>query len=264
MLSKRWRKRRRFVTFGSGDASHDVWGITGDDDRAAHIRRRFFPAVAKMRYALHSATLVTLALLALEDAAAQSVRRSTVGRLLGGLVDTIEAKDRLGGELGSRGASLRLVRVDSGYSGTLRMQVFVNRGRRPVMAGSPSDPNRQCDTTVTATMTPSAARSLLALVRTAVIEPGEAPEGPIVYDAWHEYSYRLTSGSNAVVVRSARTVVHGESRYRAPLRRGRRDPTQPPWAALDLNSSLMKVHGMLQPYMQEDRLIAFSRACHGE
>ncbi|HEX7980489.1 MAG TPA: hypothetical protein VF461_17940, partial [Gemmatimonadaceae bacterium] len=212
-----------------------------------------------MKTYYYFATLGALALLSLENAAAQSPRRTTVGRLLGGVVDTIEVENRLGGELRSRSASLRLVRVDSGYSGTLRMGVYV-AGSGPVMAGSPT-PARSCDTTMTATMTPPDAQRLLALVRRAVIEPGDAPGVPRPSDVWYVDSYRLTSGSNVVIVRDARTVLFGDSLYRAPLRPGPRDPKQPPWAALDQTSSLMELHRMLQPYLQLDLLNAFAGAC---
>src|SRR4051794_33513096 len=87
--------------------------------------------------------LGALALLALEGAAAQSPHRTTVGRLLGGPVDTIEVAKRLGGALGSRGASLRLVRVDSGYSGTLQMHVYVPSPRIAVRPGDAQIPARQ-------------------------------------------------------------------------------------------------------------------------
>jgi hypothetical protein len=131
----------------------------------------------------------------------------------------------------------------------------------PVRPREPQIPARRCDTTLAFAMTPSAARRLHALLRSAVIEPGEAPEEPPISDVSREYSFRLTSGSNVVVVRSARTVEHGESRYRAPLRRDRMVRTQPDWLDFDAHSPLMKVHDTSQSYLQEERLIAFDKAC---
>jgi hypothetical protein len=66
-------------------------------------------------------SLGALTLLPLAYAAAQSPRRTTVGRLLGGPVDTIAVQESDGGRIGSTGAWLQLVRVDSGYSGTLQL-----------------------------------------------------------------------------------------------------------------------------------------------
>jgi hypothetical protein len=201
-------------------------------------------------------SLGALAFLAAERASAQSPGRTTVGRLLGSPIDTIEVEQRDGGELGWKGASLRLVRVDSAYVGTLRMQSGV--ARRMNVA------EQRCDTTETATMTAPAARRLFALLRPAVIEPGEAAPGLPIYDVWFDYSYKLASGRNAVVVRSGRTLEHGESRYRTPLKHDRRGRIWPPWPSTDANTPLMKAHELVQPYLQLDRLIAFARACRGE
>src|SRR5690349_21624775 len=87
-----------------------------------------------VRLLAHS-SMVALAFLAVDGAGAQSSRRPTLAHLLAGPVDTIETMNRMSGELGSRGASLRLVRVDSGYSGTLRMQVYVPTPMVPIRAG---------------------------------------------------------------------------------------------------------------------------------
>lgn len=201
-------------------------------------------------------SLASLAFLAIEDASAQSPRRTTVVRLFGGPVDTIEVEEGTGGELGSQRASLRLVRVDSGYAGTLRMRVSVtNFGVAP---------KRQCDTVTTASMKASAAKRLLALLGPTVIELGEASQRLPVHDVDWYASDRLTSGSNAVVIRNGTMLIHGESRYRTPLKRDRNGRTLPPSQFIDPNTRLMKVHEMLRPYLQPDRLLAFSRACRGE
>jgi hypothetical protein len=184
-----------------------------------------------------------------------------VGRLLGGPVDTIAVEQHGGGDLGSSGASLQLVHVGSGYSGTLRLQAWIPGWPHMSTDTSSRANGRHCDTTVTATMSPSAAKRLFALLRPAVIEAGEAPEEPIIYDVVNEYSYRLTSGGNSVVVDKRRTLRHGETRYRAPVKQI--GPTQPPWAAFDMKSPLVKAHEMLQPYLQPDRLNAFYAACRG-
>lgn len=203
--------------------------------------------------------LGALALLPLADGAAQTARRTTVGHLLGDPVDTIAVEQRRGGELGSSGASLKLVRVDSGYSGTLRLQAWIAGWPHMSTDTSSRANGRHCDTTVIATMTPSAARRLFALLRPAVIEPGEPPELPTATDVFNEYSYRLTSGNSSVLVYKARTLLHGEARYRAPIKRI--GPAQPPWSAFDMNSPLVKADEMLRQYLQPERLLAFSNAC---
>ena len=204
-------------------------------------------------------SLGALALLPLADGAAQTARRTAVGRLLGGPVDTIAVEQRHGGKLGGSGAWLKLIRLDSGYSGTLSWQVWVAGWPHMSTDTSSLAKGRRCDTTLTATITPSAARRLFALVRPAVIEPGEPPELPTATDVFNEYSYRLTSGSNAVLVYKARTLLHGETRYRAPV--NRIGPAQPPWAAFDMNSPLVKADELLRQYLQPERLLAFSNAC---
>ena len=215
-------------------------------------------ATVSLRLVAHS-SVVALAFLAVESVGAQSSPRTTLGHLLAGPVDTIEAMARMGGKLGARGASLQLVHVDSAYSGTLQMQVYVPAPMVPVRPGDPQIPARRCDTTLTVTMTSSAARRLFALVRPAVIEPGEPPQLPTATDVFNEYSYRLTSGSNAVLVHKARTLLHGGTRYRAPVKRV--GPAQPPWAAFDMNSPLVKADELLRQYLQPERLLAFSNAC---
>jgi hypothetical protein len=200
--------------------------------------------------------LAALTLLALEGTAAQSPRRTTVGRLLAGRVDTIAVEERDGGELGSKSASLQLVLVDSGYRGTLRLRAVVTDMTN--VAGG-----RRCDTTMMVTMPASAAKRLFALLNPAVIEPGEAAPGVPIYDVWQEYSYTLGSRSDTIVVRNGRTLVHREIRYRAPLKRDRKGRVRPPWPIVDMNTPLMKAHEILQGYLQRDRLIALARACRG-
>jgi hypothetical protein len=177
-----------------------------------------------------------------------------VGRLLGEAVDTIQVEERDGGELGSKGASLTLVRGDSGYTGTLRMLVAV-------APRAPNVPRWRCDTVMTASMKASAAKRLFAFLRPTVIEPGEASSRLPVTDYDWTASDRLTSGSNAVVIRNGAMLLHGESRYRTPLKRDRRGRLLPPSQFLDPDTRLMKVHEMLHPYLQPDRLLAFARAC---
>src|SRR5689334_9114356 len=122
--------------------SEAIHADVGDDRRV--LRQE--PEVGhRMRRRRHVAgwSVAALTLLALESAAAQSPRVTTVGRLLGGLVDTIEVRNRMSGRLGSRGASLRLIRADSAYSGTLTMHAYVPAPRTLVRAGDPQIPARQ-------------------------------------------------------------------------------------------------------------------------
>jgi hypothetical protein len=200
-------------------------------------------------------TLVVLALLAAHVAGAQSPRRTTVGRLLGGPVDTIEVDEYHGGELGGRGAQLRLVRAGAGFTGTLRLTA--------VLALRSNTPDRRCDTVVTASMSAAQAKRVLAFIRPIVIEPGHASDRLPVTDVIFHASARLTSGSNAITIWQGSTVVHGEARYRTPLKRDRTGRTRPPSQFLDWDTPLGKAHEMLQPYLELDRVLAFQRACEG-
>ena len=197
-------------------------------------------------------SLAALAFMCVRDVEAQSPRRTTVGRLLGEPVDTIEVSDRRGGELGSTEASLQLVRNDAGYTGTLRIQMWRNDFGAP---------ERRCDTVMTASMTTSAAKRLFALLRPTVIELGEASTRLPVTDVHWDASDRFTSGRDAVVIQSGTMLLHGESRYRTPLKRDRNGRILPPSQFIDGDTRLMKVHDMLRPYLQLDRLSELSRAC---
>ena len=176
-----------------------------------------------------------------------------MGRLLAARVDTIEVEQRMSGELGSRSAHLRLARTDSGFVGSLQFRAY----RSPRIRQT----ERQCDTTLTARMAPAAARRLLTLVDRAVIERGEAPEGPYVTDIQVDHWYRVAARDESVVVRNGHAVEHRDVRYRAPLKRGPIPADAPSWARIDTKAPLMKAHELLQSYLQEDRLIAFSKAC---
>lgn len=135
-------------------------------------------AVVRAARRVARCSLATRVLLAVEVVNAQSPRRTTVGRLLGEPVDTIEVEERDGGELGSKGASLRLVRGDSGYIGTLRMLVAV-------VPHVPNVAPWRCDTLMTASMTTSAATRLFAFLRPTAIELGEASQQlPITDYSW--------------------------------------------------------------------------------
>ena len=212
-------------------------------------------AVAGIARRVARCSFAALVLLAAAEASAQSPHRTTVGHLLGGSpVDTIEVEDRWGGPRGSQGASLRLVRGDSGYTGTLRMLVVI-------AARIPNVPAQRCDTVMTASMTASAAKRLFAFLRPTAIVLGEASHQLQATDVTWNASDRFTSGSNAVVVRDGSMLLHGESRYRTPLKRDRKGRILPPSQFLDPDTRLMKVHGMLRPYLQPDLLLAFSRTC---
>jgi hypothetical protein len=197
--------------------------------------------------------IFVFALVGVPSASAQRVRRTTVGRLLAARVDTIEVEQRIGGELGSRSAHLRLARTDSGFLGQLQLSAY----RSPYIGRSA----RRCDTTLTARMAPAVKRRLLALVERAVIEQGEAPEGPRVTDIQVDDWYRVAARDESVVVRNGHAVEHRDVRYRAPLKRGPIPRDAPSWARIDANAPLMKAHELLQSYLQEARLIAFSIAC---
>ena len=195
-------------------------------------------------------SLVALAFLAVENVSAQSPRRTTVGRLLGGgPIDTIDVEEFRGGEMGSSGSSLRLVRGDSSYTGTLRLQVWVTDFNTPV---------RHCDTVMTASMSATAAKHVVAFLRPTAIEPGEASMRLPVTDVEWNASARLTSGSNAVVVQNGTMLLHGESRYRTPRKRGRNGRQA---QFIDPDTRLMKVQEMLRPHLQPERLLAFARTC---
>ena len=197
--------------------------------------------------------ICALALVSVSSSPAQRVRRTTVGRLLAARVDTIEVEQGIGGELGSRSTHLLLARTDSGFLGSLQLRSY----RSPDINRTA----RRCDTTVTARMAPAVARRLLALVERAVIEQGEAPEGPLVTDIQVHHWYRVAARDESVVVRNGHAVEHRDVRYRAPLRRGPIPRDAPSWALIDVNAPLMKAHELLQPYLHEERSIAFSIAC---
>jgi hypothetical protein len=212
--------------------------------------------IASMRTALRARWVLgifSFALVGVSSTSAQRVRRTTVGRLLSARVDTIEMEHGIGGELGSRSAHLRLARTDSGFAGTLQLRAY----RSPDLGGAA----KRCDTTMTAHMAPAVARRLLALVDRAVIERGEAPEGPRVHDIQVHHWYRVAAHDESVVVRNGHAVEHRDVRYRAPLKRGPVPRDTPSWALIDQKASLMKAGELLQSYMQEERSIAFSIAC---
>jgi hypothetical protein len=214
--------------------------------------------IAACRRRIVLSSLGALACVAAQSAFAQSPRRTTVGRLLKGRVDTIDVGHRVGGELGSQSARLLLVRVDStgGFVGTLRLQSH-RTGRLEV-------PERGCDTTLHAAMPAKAATRLLTLLRGAVIEPGEAASGIPMRDVWFDDSYRLATRDQAIVVRDGRTVVHGETRYRAPLKRDRQGRIRPPWPAIDTDTPFMKAHELLATHLRPELSMAFAKACSGE
>jgi len=110
-------------------------------------------------------------------------------------------------------------------------------------------------------MAPAVARRLLALVDGAVIERGEAPEGPRVTDIQVDYWYRVAARDESVVVRNGHAVEHRDGRYRAPLKRGPVPRDAPSWARIDPKAPLMKADELLQAYMQQERSIAFAIAC---
>jgi hypothetical protein len=197
--------------------------------------------------------LFTFALAGVSSASAQRVRRTTVGRLLAARADTIEVEQGIGGELGSRSAHLRLARTDSGFVGSLQLRA----NRFPDLGQT----ERHCDTTLTTRMPPAVARRLLALVDRAVIERGEAPEGPRVYDIQVHHWYRVAAHDESVVVRNGHAVEHRDVRYRAPLKRGPIPRDAPSWALIDQKAPLMKADELLQSYMQEEQSIAFAIAC---
>jgi len=209
-----------------------------------------------MRIALRARSvfgILAFALVGVSSASAQGVRRTTVGRLLAARADTIEMKDQIGGRRGFRSATLRLARTDSGFVGSLQFRAL----RSPRINQS----ERQCDTTLTARMAPAAARRLLALVDSAVIEEGEAPAGPYVTDIHVDRWYRVAARDESVIVRNGHAVEHRDVRYRAPLKRGPIPEDAPSWALIDMKAPLMKARELLQSYLQEERLIAFAIAC---
>jgi len=201
----------------------------------------------------HVAVFIAFAFTSMSPASAQRVQRTTVGRLLAAPADTIEAEQGNSGELGYRSAHLRLTRTDSGFVGSLQF-----RARR---SGGIRGSERSCDTTMTARLAPTAARRLLRLVGSAVIERGEAPEAPRVTDIQFDDWYRLAARGESVVVRNGHAVEHREVRYRSPLKRGPIPRDAPSWALVDQKAPLMKVRELLQSYLQEERLTAFVSAC---
>jgi len=198
--------------------------------------------------------IVAFAFIGVASASAQSVRRTTVGRLLAARTDTIEVEQGIGGELGFRSAYLRLARTDSGFVGSLQFRALRFRDGRT---------ERRCDTTLTARMAPAVARRLLALVDGAVIERGEAPQGPVVSDVQVDDWFRVAARGESVVVRQGHVVEHRDVRYRAPLKRGPIPRDAPTWALIDTKAPLMKAHELLRSYLEEERLIAFAKACDG-